>query len=83
MLCYVLITVEEHYGCSPTGFEHTIPALGGAGSLLDVLNIEVARRWPSCAWYLGLGMGWAWPGSFSAWGVEVKRTSFLLGPVFS
>lgn len=36
MLCDVLNAVEEQYGCSPTGFEHTIPALSGASSLLIV-----------------------------------------------
>lgn len=34
----VLNAVEEHYGCSTTGFEHTIPALGGAGSLFDIIQ---------------------------------------------
>jgi hypothetical protein len=41
---YVLNVLEEHYGCSASGFEHTIPALGGAGSLLAVIEPGVAVR---------------------------------------
>ncbi|MFZ1965300.1 MAG: hypothetical protein WAU78_17860 [Roseiarcus sp.] len=40
----VLNTVEEHYGCAPTGFAYTIPALGGASLLLDVIESGLAAR---------------------------------------
>jgi hypothetical protein len=40
----ILNTVLEGYGCAPTSFEHTIPALGGAGSLLDVLDSGITGR---------------------------------------
>jgi hypothetical protein len=40
----VLNAVEEHYGSAPTGFEHTIPALGGAGLLLEVLESGMITR---------------------------------------
>jgi len=44
----------------------------------------------TCRPHLGFDMGWAWSGSFSAWGVEVKDTGLLVvlrvalcGPVWS
>lgn len=33
---------------------------------------------PWCAWFAALISAWAWPGSFSALGVEVKNASLLL-----
>lgn len=40
----VLNAVEEHYGCAPTEFKHTIPARGGARSLLDVIESGLTTR---------------------------------------
>jgi hypothetical protein len=40
----ILNAVSGPYGFAPSLFEHTIPALGGAGSLLEVLNSRPNRR---------------------------------------
>jgi hypothetical protein len=40
----IMNTIEEHYGSAPTGFAYTIPALGGAGLLLDVIESGLAAR---------------------------------------
>ena len=40
----VLNAVEEHYGCSPTGFEHTFPSLGGAEALLEIVETGLSMK---------------------------------------
>jgi hypothetical protein len=40
----VLNAASEHYGCSPIVFEETIPALGGAGLLIEVIARGTKKR---------------------------------------
>jgi hypothetical protein len=43
-----------------------------------VCRHAVVSRWPSCAWLTALTSGWAWPCSFSAWGVTRNSTGLLV-----